>query len=201
MIFSERFMENVALKLTTHLKETFTDDEFYEFCQMNPELKFERDQSGNILLMALTGGTTGRRNTKIISKLDTWAEQSGTGLVFDSSTGFKLPNLAYRSPDAAWVSHETWNSLTQQEKEKYPPICPEFIVELMSESDSIKAAQEKMDEYMENGCKLGWLISPKTEEVYIYSENKTVEIVKGFDKKISGEPVLQRFEFDLSVLK
>jgi Uma2 family endonuclease len=167
MIFSERYMENVAIKLTAHLKDTFTDDEFYEFCQMNPELKFERDTHGNILLMALTGGKTGRRNTKIISKLDAWAEQSGTGLVFDSSTGFKLPNQAYRSPNAAWVSLATWKKLTEQEKEKYPPICPEFIVELMSESDSLNDAKKKMVEYMENGCELAWLIWPKTEEVYI----------------------------------
>jgi Uma2 family endonuclease len=201
MIFSERLMENVALKLTSHLKDTFTDDEFYEFCQMNPELKFERDNAGNILLMALTGGKTGRRNTKIISKLDTWAEQTGTGVVFDSSTGFKLPNQAYRSPDAAWVSNETWNKLTEMEKEKYPPICPEFVVELMSESDHLKDAKEKMQEYMENGCKLAWLMAPKTEEIHIYREGKPTEIVKGFDRKISGEAILKGFEFDCSALK
>ncbi len=201
MIFSERYMENVSLKLTSHLKDTFTDDEFYEFCQMNRELKFERDKSGNILLMALTGGKTGRRNTKIISRLDAWAEQSGSGLVFDSSTGFKLPNQSFRSPDASWISFSTWNKLTEQEKEKYPPICPEFVAELMSDSDSLKEAKKKMEEYMENGCQLAWLIFPKTEEIYVYGKNKPIVIVKGFDKIISGNPVLIGFEFDTSVLK
>jgi Uma2 family endonuclease len=194
-------MENVALKLTSHLKDTFTDDEFYEFCQMNPELKFERDKHGNILLMALTGGETGRKNTSIIAKLYNWAEQSRSGFVFDSSTGFKLPNKSNRSPDAAWVSNEKWNKLTKKEKEKYPPLCPEFVVELMSESDTLKEAKEKMEEYIENGCLLGWLIEPPTEDVYIYRANKPIQKVTGFHQKLSGESVLPGFEFDCSVLK
>jgi Uma2 family endonuclease len=201
MIFSERYMENVALKLTSHLKDTFTEDEFYDFCQMNPALKFERDPDGNILLMALTGGTTGPRNTKIISKLDNWAEQSGLGLVFDSSTGFRLPNQSYRSPDAAWVSNLSWAQLSELEKVKFPPLCPEFVVELMSESDSLKDAKHKMEEYMQNGCKLGWLINPNSEEVYIYEGDASPKIVKGFNNKISGDPILPGFEFDLSVLR
>jgi Uma2 family endonuclease len=194
-------MENVELRLTSHLKDTFTDDEFYGFCQMNPELKFERDKHGNILLVALNRGETGRKNTTINAKLYNWAEQSGSGIVFDSSTGFKLPNKANRSPDAAWVSHEKWNHLTKQEKEKYPPLCPEFVIELMSESDTLKEAQEKMEEYIENGCLLGWLIEPQTEDIYIYRVNKPVQILKGFHQKISGENVLQGFELDCAVLK
>jgi Uma2 family endonuclease len=194
-------MENVALKLTSHLKDTFTDAEFYEFCQMNPELKFERDKSGTILLMALTGGKTGRRNTKIISRLDAWAEEAKTGIVFDSSTGFKLPNQANRSPDAAWISNEKWNALTDSEKEKYPPVCPEFVIELMPESDLLKNAKEKMQEYMSNGCQLAWLLIPRSEEVHIYRANARTEIVLGFDRKLSGEDVLNGFEFDCSIIK
>jgi Uma2 family endonuclease len=201
IVFFERYMENVALKLTSHLKDTFTDDEFYEFCQMNSELKFERDRNGNILLMALTGGETGRKNTNIIIELGNWAKRSGSGIVFDSSTGFKLPNKSNRSPDAAWVSNEKWNRLSKQEKEKYPPLCPEFVVELMSESDTLKEAKEKMEEYIENGCQLGWLIAPQTEEIHIYRANKPVQIVTGFNQKISGESVLRGFEFDCAVLK
>jgi Uma2 family endonuclease len=194
-------MENVSLKLTSHLKDTFTDDEFYGFCQMNPELKFERDRHGNILLMAVTGGETGRKNTNVIIELGNWAKRSGSGIVFDSSTGFKLPNKANRSPDAAWVSNEKWNSLTKKEKEKYPPLCPEFVIELMSELDTLKEAQEKMVEYIENGCKLGWLIVPEKEEIHIYRANKSVQVIKGFNQKISGENVLLGFEFDCAVLK
>ena len=147
---------------------SMTDDEFFSFCQENPDFKFERDTTGNIISIALTGGDTGRRNTKLTSRLDLWSDDTKAGIVFDSSTGFKLPNGANRSPDVAFVTMDKWNALTPDERTRYPPLCPDFLVELMSETDYLREATDKMQEYMENGCRLAWLINPKTEEVRIY---------------------------------
>ncbi|GAB3316422.1 Uma2 family endonuclease [Larkinella ripae] len=177
------------------------DDEFYYFCQENPDIKFERDSEGNIEIMALTGGETGRRNTKLTSRLDIWSDETQLGLVFDSSTGFKLPNGADRSPDVAWISQGKWNKLTAEQRRKFPPICPEFLVELMSESDVLRTMEDKMREYIDNGCRLGWLIDPKTETARIYQADGSVQVVQGFDKHLSGEGTLPGFTFDLGLLR
>ncbi|QKZ12376.1 Uma2 family endonuclease [Spirosoma sp. KUDC1026] len=178
-----------------------TDDEFFYFCQENPEHKFERDADGTIKLMGQTGGETGRRNTKLISRIDIWSEETANGVVFDSSTGFRLPNGATRSPDVAWVSNEQWNQLTADERRKFPPLCPDFVVELMSESDTMKDTEAKMREYMDNGCRLGWLLDPKTELSKVYRANGSVSVIEGFDNILSGEDVLPEFAFSLSVLR
>ncbi len=178
-----------------------TDDEFYHFCEENPDVKFERDANGNIEIMALTGGETGRRNTKLTSRLDVWSDETQSGLVFDSSTGFKLPNGADRSPDVSWVSKEQWNRLSSDQRRKFPPLCPEFLVELMSESDVLRMAEDKMREYIDNGCRLAWLIEPKTETVRIYRFDGSVQVIQGFDNTLSGENVLPDFTFNLSLLR
>lgn len=178
-----------------------THDEFYFFCQENPDFKFERDANGKIITMALTGGITGRRNTDITTDLTLWNRSAKLGVVFDSSTGFALPNGADRSPDAAFVVLERWNQLTPDQQSKLPPLCPDFVVELMSENDSLREATAKMHEYMENGCQLGWLITPKTEEARLFRPDGSVRVVHGFDATLDGEDILPGFTFDLRLLK
>ena len=175
------------------------DDAFYEFCRHNDHLKFERNVDGTIVAMPNTGGKTGLRNTKIIYHLYGWSESFG-GLVFDSSTAFKLPNGATRSPDAAWISDARWNQLTDSQQEKFPPIAPDFAVELMSKTDSLNSAKEKMQEYIVNGVLLGWLVNVKQQEVLIYRADGTISRHTDIEQPISGEDVLPGFAFDLRLL-
>ena len=191
-------MEKYAIKLPKNLQ--FNDDEFFDFCQENRDLRFERNANGEIIIMSPTGGLTGKKNSKLNAKLDHWNEKHELGEVFDSSTGFKLPNGADRAPDAAWVERSRWEALSFEQQEKFPPLSPDFIAEIVSKSDSLRSSKEKMDEWMENGCRLGWLIFPKEEKVWVY-EGKTVEEVVGFDQTISGGTVLPDFTFDLAWLK
>lgn len=179
----------------------FSDDEFFDLCQQNPDVKFERDQFGNITIMSPTGSDTGCKNTELTTELNLWNRKSKYGKVFDSSTGFKLPNGATRSPDASCIALSRWNTLSITQKKKFAPICPDFIIELMSESDDLKDSQNKMQEWMDNGCRLGWLIDPESEQVFIYSSNQAPELKKGFEQKLSGEDVLKGFEFDLKLLR
>jgi Uma2 family endonuclease len=192
--------EQSGIKLPTHLRE-MTDDEFFYFCQENAEFTFERDADGTITTMALTGGKTGKRNTELITDLNIWNRITKKGLAFDSSTGFRLPNGATRSPDIAWISLDKWNNLSDEQQSKFPPVCPEFLAELMSDSDSLTQAKQKMDEYIENGCQLAWLIEPRTETVRIYRADGSVSIVQGFDNKLSSESILPGFSFDLLLLR
>ena len=177
-----------------------TDDEFFTFCQANDHLKLERNPDGTILFMALTGGISGENNSEITTDLNIWKRQNG-GHVYDSSTGFRLPDGSVRSPDAAWVSAEKYNQISETDRRKHLPIAPEFVVELMSETDSLQEAKNKMIAYIENGVLLGWLINPKTEKVYIYRFDGTISKVSDFSQKLSGEDILENFEFDLSLLK
>lgn len=178
-----------------------TDDEFFYFCQENPDYKFERDATGNIKSMAQTGGESGIRNSELTIELTIWNRVNRSGFVFDSSTGFCLPNGATRGPDAAWVSNEQWDSLTSEQRKKFPPLCPDFVVELMSESDSLKETEEKMREYMDNGSRLGWLIDPRTGEARVYRADGSVSVLQGFDSKLSGEDILSGFSFNLALLR
>ena len=176
------------------------DDEFFELCQRNPNHKLEKNPDGTIIIMPNTGGKTGKRNSKINLKISLWEEANG-GNVFDSSTAFIFPNGATRSPDAAWVSDELWNSLNDDEQNKFPKISPEFVVELMSPSDKLKDAKSKMLEYIENGVQLAWLIDPNDEEVHIFRADGTISKVRGFDNILSGEEILKNFEFNLNLLR
>ncbi len=166
-----------------------TNAEFYQLCQENSDLKFERNAKGELIIMAPTGGESGRKNVKLIVQVELWNEQYHLGEVFDSSTGFILPNGANRSPDVSWIEISRWESLSIEEKEKFIPLCPDFVIELLSPSDSLKNTQEKMKEYRENGCRLGWLINRKKQEVEIYRPGQEVEILKS-PSTLSGENVL-----------
>jgi Uma2 family endonuclease len=176
------------------------DEAFYKFCRRNDHLRFERNPEGTILIMPNTGGKTGKRNSEINFELVLWNRQHKKEVVFDSPTAFKLPNFATRSPDAAWISNENWSSLTEDEQERFPPVAPDFVVELMSASDTLKKAQEKMHEYIENGVQLAWLIQPSSQTIFIYWADGTISKVIDFDNKLSGETVLPEFEFSLKLL-
>jgi Uma2 family endonuclease len=176
-----------------------TDEQFYQLCRANPEIKFERNAKGEVLIMSPTGGETGNRNAEIIAEFAIWNRQSRLGVCFDSSTCFKLPNNADRSPDVAWIEQERWDSLTLEQKEKFPPLAPDFVLELMSPSDRLSEVQEKMQEYIDNGVKLGWLIDRKTFRVEIYRPGQAVEILER-PTTISGENILPSFLLDLQIV-
>lgn len=173
-----------------------TDEQFFQLCQDNENLRFERNATGELIIMPPAGGETGNRNAGLTAQLWMWNELSKLGKVFDSSTGFKLPNGADRSPDAAWVKLESWDALTQEQKIKFPPLCPDFVVELLSPSDSLKVTQDKMQEYMDNGTRLGWLINRKTRQVEIYRVGQDVEVLEN-PVSLAGEDVLVGFVLNL----
>ena len=150
-------------------------ERFEDIVARNPTLRIEQTANGEVVLMSPTGGESGYRNSKVISQLDRWSETYG-GRVFDSSTLFEFPNGAKRSPDAAWISADRWNTLTKEQRKGFPPICPDFVVELRSETDRLVDLQEKMEEYVENGIQLGWLIDPLLKQVHIYRPNAAIAI-------------------------
>ena len=176
------------------------DEQFYELCQKNPEYQFELSAKGELIILPPTDGETGRRNMDLSFQLRLWERNnSSLGVTFDSSTCFKMPNGANRSPDAAWISRARWDALTPEEKSKFPPLCPDFVVEIRSPSDRLQTLREKMAEYKSNGTKLGWLIDPSEQIVEIYRESQDIEILQQ-PTKLSGENVLQGFELDLNPL-
>jgi len=150
------------------------ENQFFDFCQANRELRIERTAEGDCEIMAPTGGATGWRNSRLVTQLTIWADLDGSGVVFDSSTGFFLSNGAIRSPDASWVKKSRLAVLTPKQKKQFLPLCPDFVIELRSPSDTINVLQEKMQEYMVNGTNLGWLIDPETQRVYVYQADQTV---------------------------
>jgi Uma2 family endonuclease len=176
-----------------------TDEQFFQLCQHNRDLRFERSASGELIIMPPTGSDTGSRNIDLSYQLQGWSRQNSLGLAFDSSTGFKLPNGANRSPDAAWVKRERWDALTTEEKEKFAPLCPDFVVELRSKTDSLEKLQAKMREYIENGARLGWLLDRKNQRVEIYRMNREIEILQS-PPSLSGEDVLPGFVLDLKTI-
>jgi Uma2 family endonuclease len=174
-----------------------TDDRFFQLCQINPDVQFERNALGELLVMPPTGGETGKRNATLISRFIVWNEQFQLGEGFDSSTCFRLPNGADRSPDVSWVRQDRWDALAPSEKEKFPPIAPDFVLELMSPSDSLKTVQAKMQEYIDNGVKLGWLINRQNRTVEIYRLGQPVELLES-PTLLLGEAVLPDFVLNLS---
>jgi len=172
------------------------NEQFFDFCQVNRELRIERTASGDYEIMAPTGGQTSCRNSRLTMLLTIWAEQEGSGVVFDSMGGFILPNGAMRSPDASWVKRERLVKLTPEQKQGFLPLCPDFIIELRSPSDSIKSLQDKMQEYRENGASLGWLIDPKDRRVFIYQPAKEV-IIQDSPEFLTADDVLTGFRLDL----
>jgi Uma2 family endonuclease len=172
--------------------EKLSDDEFENFCRHNPDVEIELTKEGELIIMPPTGGETGIRNFSLIVEFGKWMEKDQTGVGFDSSTVFVLPNGAKRSPDLAWTTNEKWNALSADDKKKFPPLCPDFVVELRSPSDSLKSLQNKIVEYLENGAALGWLIDPLEKKVYVYRQNTEPEILQN-PTAVSGEPLLKNF--------
>ena len=179
-------LENVGL----------SDEQFFNFCQANPDWKLERSAQGELLIMPPVGGIGGNREADLITDLTLWNRQTQPGIVFSSSTIFRLPQGGDRSPDVAWVSLEKWSTLTVEEQEAFPPLCPDFVIELRSRTDRLKALQEKMQEYLNSGLKLGWLINPQNQQVEIYRPNQRVEIIE-LPADLSGEDILPGFILNL----
>ncbi|MFB2936721.1 Uma2 family endonuclease [Aerosakkonemataceae cyanobacterium BLCC-F154] len=175
-----------------------TDEQFYQLCQNNRELNFERNAKGELIIMPPVGGESGNRESELNGDLLIWNRQTRLGYTFSSSTVFKLPNGGDRSPDAAWISRERWEALTPQQRRKFPPIAPDFAIELRSETDNLSTLQEKMWEYLDAGVRLGWLINPQQQQVEIYRLGQEVE-VRNLPTELLGEDVLPGFSLSLDV--
>ncbi|MGB3205264.1 MAG: Uma2 family endonuclease [Crinalium sp.] len=186
--------------ITINLKPIIelNDEQFYQLCRKNPDVKFERNAQGELIIMPPTGGETGKNNVEIAADFVFWNRQTKLGVVFDSSTCFKLPNGANRSPDVAWIRKDRWDSLTLEEKEKFPPIAPDFVLELMSPTDNLKDVQAKMREYMDNQVKLGWLLN-RNRRVEIYRLGQEIEVLQS-PAQLSGEDILPGFILNMQVV-
>ena len=175
---------------------TISDEKFWELCAANPELRLERTAEGEVIIMPPAFSDTGARNSEVTGQLWLWNRKTGLGKAFDSSAGFVLPNGAIRSPDSAWVRLERWDALTRQEQSRFAPICPDFVVELRSRSDELADLRKKMLEYMENGARMGWLIDPQAQQVYIYQPGHALDVLND-PETVSGDPVLLGFVLEL----
>lgn len=179
--------------------DIMSEDEFFRFCQMNDTLNLERDSEGNIIFMSPAGSLSESLSSKILIALGVWLDQrENPGTVFGSSAGFTLPNGAVRSPDVAWVNNESWAALSESDQERFAPVCPDFVVEVRSKTDSIIYLQNKMQEYMANGCRLGWLIDKYAHKVYVYESGNPIVEHSSLDIRLSGEPVFPGFELNLA---
>jgi Uma2 family endonuclease len=174
-----------------------TDEQYYALCGNNPDQKFERNAKGDLVIMSPTGGVTGNRNFSLIVQFGNWVAQDGTGIGFDSSTGFRLPNGADRSPDVAWVKLNRWNTLTATQQEKFPPIAPDFVVEIRSKTDELAPLQAKMNEYCSNGVRLGLLLNSKDQQVEVYRSGQAV-VVLSQPSQVDCNPELPGFVLSLS---
>ena len=186
-----------AFTITLDPVGLLTDEAFYQLCQANPEVKFERSAKGELIVLSPTGGESGRRNAELTTDLNIWNRQTRLGYTFDSSTCFKLPNGAERSPDAAWVERSRWKALSMEDRERFPPLAPDFVVELRSASDRLSTIQAKMQEYQDNGVRLGWLINPQDQQVEIYRNGQPVEILQA-PQQLLGETVLPGLVLELT---
>ena len=192
-------IQSESIPLTVHLPSTgkTTHEQFYELCQMNSELRLELSVNGEVIIMPPAFSDTGNRNFNIAVQLGVWADQDVTGEAFDSSTGFTLPNGAIRSPDASWIKSDRWNALTDQQKASFAPICPDFVIELRSASDTLKSLQNKMQEYIENGAILGFLIDRKNQTVHLYRPLRSPETLSN-PEMVSGDPELPGFVLQMA---
>jgi Uma2 family endonuclease len=169
-----------------------SDAQFYEFCRTNPELRIERNANGEVIVMPPAFSDTGNRNIKISAQVQNWADEDGTGEAFDSSAGFTLPNGATRAPDTAWIRSDRWNALTPEQQASFAPIVPDFVIELRSSSDTLLGLREKMQEYVEQGVRLGLLIDRKKRQVHLYRPNCEPEVLEN-PERVSCEPELPGF--------
>ena len=169
-----------------------SDDDFFDFCRENRDMRIEMDKNGNLEIMAPTGTETGVKNLNLTMELGNWSKKDGTGQAFDSSTGFRLPNGAIRSPDLSWMTLKKWNAIPKTKRKKFAPVCPDFVVELRSETDTLAKLQSKIEEYLENGASLGWLIDTGKRKVYVYRPNTEIEVLNN-PKEVSGGELLKGF--------
>ncbi|MFQ5595631.1 MAG: Uma2 family endonuclease [Anaerolineae bacterium] len=176
-----------------------TREQFFDFCQLNRDLRIERTAEGEIVIMAPAGGETSVRNARLVAQVIQWADRDGSGVVFDSSGGFDLPNGATRAPDVAWVRRSRLAALTPEQKRRFLPLCPDFVIELRSPSDSLSTVQDKMEEYLANGARLGWLIDPVSRQVHVYRPEIDVELLDN-PTELAGDPVLAGFVIDLTTV-
>ncbi len=176
-----------------------TDEQFYQLCRSNPEVKFERNAQGELIIMPPTGGETGRSNAELTADFVIWNRQTQLGEVFDSSTCFKSPNGANRSPDVAWIRRDRWETLTSDQKKRFPAIVPDFVLELMSPTDTLRDARTKMQEYLESGVKLAWLINPQNRQVEVYRLGRSVEVLDT-PIQLLGEEILPGFVLNLNAI-
>jgi Uma2 family endonuclease len=189
----------VISPLTLNLESVhLSDEQFYQLCQNNRDLNFERTARGELIIMPPVGGDSGNREADLIIDLGIWNRQTNLGYTFSSSTVFKLPNGADRSPDAAWIRRERYSALTPEQRRKFPPIAPDFVIELRSATDDLETLRAKMQEYMDAGVQLGWLINPQQQQVEIYRQGEDVE-VRNLPTELSGENILPGFSLNLSL--
>jgi len=174
-----------------------TDEQFYHLCQNNRELKFERTAKGELIIMSPVGGESGNREADLIIDLGIWNRQTRLGYTFSSSTIFKLPNGADRSPDAAWIQQKRWEALTPEQRRRFPPIAPDFVIESRSATDDVELLRQKMQEYIEAGVQLGWLINPQQQQVEIYRQGQNLEL-RNLPTELSGEGILPGFSLNLA---
>ncbi|MGB3401307.1 MAG: Uma2 family endonuclease [Microcoleaceae cyanobacterium] len=187
----------LEIPIPTSIVLHVTHEQFTELAINNPDLKLELTQNGELIVNPPTGGESSRKNSSLTTQLGIWYEKNeNLGVVFDSSGGFVLPNGAIRSPDASWVIRERWEALTSQQRRGFVPLCPDFVVELRSATDSLSKLQKKMQEYINNGAKLGWLLDPQNKQVEIYRIGKDVEILEN-PTELSGENILPEFTLNL----
>lgn len=184
------------LPMRIRLAEPLDDDGLFDFCAANKDLRIERTSDGDLIIMPPSGGETGRRNFDLIAQLGAWVRQDATGVGFDSATGFRLSNGALRAPDMAWVTKSRWDALTKEQQRKFAPLCPDFVVELRSESDLLHDQQAKLDEYIACGARLGWLIDPIAGRAYIYRPGRAVEVLER-PLELHGDPELPGLVVDL----
>jgi Uma2 family endonuclease len=175
------------------------DDELFELCAVNRKLRIERTSDGELIIMAPTGGDTGRRNFDLIGQFSAWVRRDGTGVGFDSSTGFLLPNGAARAPDMAWVRNARWEALTEAQQRRFPPVCPDFVLELRSLSDKLADQQAKLEEYIACGARLGWLIDPGERRVHVYRPDQVAQVLERVTE-LRGDPELPGFVLDLRAI-
>jgi Uma2 family endonuclease len=190
-----------AVVLKDRFSTAMTDEEFLWFCTENKDLRIERNSHLEIIIMSPVSSRSGHWSGEVFRQLANWSMRQGAGIHFDSSTGFTLPDRSVFSPDASWVSLEKWNVLSEEDKDRFAPICPEFVIEVRSKSDNIEDLKEKMAAWLKNGAQLAWLIDPRDGVTYIFRPGKEAEKVTGFDKKIEGEGPVKGFVLDLSLMR
>jgi len=193
-------VNDITLPIKGDLSDSMSEKEFFDFCQQNDLWRIERDENKQIIIMPPTNANTGKQNISLSFELELWNRKAKTGICFDSSTGFTLPDGSVRSPDASWLTIKKWNQLSDNEKNQFAHICPDFVIELKSKFDNLKSLTSKMGKWIKNGCSLAWLINPEDKTVIIFRKNGTSDKVTDFNNILSGEDVLPGFKLNLSIL-